>query len=48
MAFVMIVLGGLAGLSYFVIAALGSHGQSNPSPQIKKDQIKPPPPPVFR
>ena len=48
LAFVLIVLGVLGGLSYFILAAMGGHGESNRSPRIKKDQIKPPPPPVFR
>ena len=48
LAFSVILLGLLAGLSYFVIAALGGHGESNRSPRIRKDQVKPPPPPVFR
>lgn len=48
LAFAMILLGVLAGLSYFVIATMGGHGESNRSPRIRKDQIKEPPPPVFR
>lgn len=47
-AFSAILLGVLGGLSYFAIVTLGSRGRSNTSPRIKKDQIKQPPPPVFR
>ncbi len=48
LAFSLILLGVLGGLSYLVIATLGGRGPSDRSPRIRKDQIKPPPPPVFR
>ena len=48
LAFLVILFGVLGGLSYLAIGVLGGHGRSNTSPRIKKDQIKPPPPPVFR
>lgn len=48
LAFSLILFGVLAGLSYLAIGVLGGHGRSNTSPRIKKDQIKQPPPPVFR
>ena len=46
--FSVILLGVLAGLSYFTMAALSGRGRGDSSPRIKKDQIKQPPPPVFR
>jgi len=48
LAFSVVLLGLLAGLSYLGLAVLGARRLSNPSPRIKKDQVKPPPPPVFR
>jgi hypothetical protein len=46
--FSLLLLGVLAGLSYLALAALGARGLSNKSPRIRKDQVKEPPPPVFR
>ena len=46
--FSLILLGLLASLSYLALAALGAHGLTNKSPRIPKDQVKEPPPPVFR
>ena len=48
LVFSLVLLGVLGWLSYLVIAALGGHGPGNRSPRIRKDQIKQPPPPVFR
>ena len=48
LAFSLLLLGLLAGLSYIGLALLGARRLNNPSPRIKKDQVKPPPPPVFR
>jgi hypothetical protein len=38
----------LGGLSYVSLRALGGSRVRDQSPRIRKDQIKPPPPPVFR
>lgn len=38
----------LGGLSYTVMNTLGRRGRAPSSPTIKKGQIPPPPPPVFR
>jgi len=46
--FSLILLGVLAALSYLALVALSGRGLQNRSPMIKKDQIKEPPPPVFR
>jgi hypothetical protein len=38
----------LGGLSYALMNTLGRSGRSPSSPTLKKGQIPPPPPPVFR
>ncbi len=48
LAFLLILLGVLGGLSYVALVTLGGRGPTDRSPRIRKDQIKPPPPPVFR
>lgn len=48
LAFLLLALGVLGGLSYFLITMLGGGGPTDRSPRIRKDQIKQPPPPVFR
>ncbi len=44
----VILLAVLGGLGYLILSVLGSRGQRNLSPRIRKDQVKEPPPPVFR
>jgi transposase-like protein len=44
----LLLVGVLAGLSYLGIAVLSWRGRIGNSPHIRKDQIKEPPPPVFR
>lgn len=48
LAFAAFLLGVLGGLSYVATKTLSGRGPSDRSPRIRKDQIKQPPPPVFR
>lgn len=48
LAFLLVLLCVLGGLSYVVMVMSGGRGPSDRSPRIRKDQIKQPPPPVFR
>lgn len=44
----LVLLAVLAGLSYLTLAALRASGRPGSLPTIRKDQVKQPPPPVFR
>jgi len=48
LAVAVILFGLLGGLSYFALATLGRSVRGNESPRIRRDQVRPPPPPVFR
>ena len=48
LAFSIVLLVLLGGLSYLALRVLGARRLSDSSPRIRKDQMKPPPPPVFR
>lgn len=48
LAFSVVLISLLAGLSYSAIRLMGSRGLANNSPRIKKNQVTQPPPPVFR